>query len=146
MPGVQLTTFKDGRHCLSFYLDGKRHRETFTKIRDAQARKNEVERNMGRGIHARIKVKAVIEDSVQYALGRLKTAGIAKPLNTVIDEYIAGQEKIGSNGSILDACDAYANNQDKVVPITTADLVSNYERYLIGQKVSEDHIEKTARI
>jgi len=142
----KLTQFKDGRYCLSFYLDGKRHRETFSKLREAQNRINEVERLKGKGLRVAVKEKVAVDDSVKYAINQLIAKGITKPLSTVVDEYVASHEALGSSGSIVEACKAYASNQDRIVPITTSDLVGDYERYLKGQKVSQDHLDKTIKI
>jgi hypothetical protein len=79
-------------------------------------------------------------------LNQLTAKGIAKPLSTVVDEYVAAHQALGSSGSIVGACKAYASNQDKIVPITTSDLVADYERYLKSQRVSRDHLAKTIKI
>lgn len=146
MTPAKLTQFKDGRHCLSFYLDGKRRRETFFNLREAQRRKSEVERLKGKGLQVGVKEEVAVDESAQYAINQLTAKGITKPLSTVVDEYVAAHEALGSSGSIVEACKAYASNQDKIVPITIPILVADYGRYLMGQKVSQDHLDKTIKI
>ncbi len=147
MATPELTRFKDGRYAFAFYLDGKRRRETFAKLREAQRRINEVERLKGKGVRVAVKEKVAVDESTQYAIKQLAAKGITQPLTAVVvDEYIAAHEALGSNGSIVEACKAYASNQDKIVPITASELVADYERYLKGQKVSPDHLHKTAKI
>jgi hypothetical protein len=143
---VRITQFKDGRHCLSFYLEGKRHRETFANLRDAQHRKEEVERLKGKGQKIDTK-KAVAQDaSTQYAINLLTQEGIQRPLTAVVDEYTAAVKILKGQGTLAEACEAFVNNQDKIVPIKVSDLVTDYDRYLIGQKVGEDHRDKTINI
>lgn len=146
MADSKLTHFKDGRYCLAFYLDGKRRRETFSKLREAQRRINEVDRLKGKGLRVAVKEKVAVDESSKYAINQLIAKGITKPLSAIVDEYVAAHEALGSKGSIVEACKAYASNQDKIVPVTTFDLVKDYERYLTGQKVSQDHLDKTIKI
>lgn len=112
MGDVKLTKFKDGRHCLSFYLDGKRRRETFIKLQEAQRRKREVERLIGRGARVPVKKEVAANESARYAINRLVTGGIKKPLTAVVDDYIAAYEALGSGDSIVDACKAYAQDRN----------------------------------
>ena len=146
MATPKLTQFKDGRYCLAFYLDGKRRRETFSKLREAQRRINEIERLKGKGVRVAVKAEVAVDESSRYAVNQLMSKGINKPLSTVVDEYVAAHEALGSSGSIVEACKAFASNQDKIIPITTSDLVDDYERYLKGQQVSPDPLEKTIKI
>jgi len=146
VPKAKLTQFKDGRYCIAFYLDGKRCRETFSKLREAQRRINEIERLKGKGVRIALKAEVAVDESAQYAVNLLTAKGITKPLSIVVDEYVAAHEALGASGSIVQACKAYASNQDKIVPITTSNLVDDYERYLKGQKVSQDHLDKTVKI
>ena len=146
MPAPKLTQFKDGRYCLAFYLDGKRRQETYSKLPEAQRRINEIERLKGKGVRVVVKEKVAVDDSAQDAINQLTANGITKPLSTVVDEYVAAHEALGASGSVVEASKAYANSQDKIVPITTSDLVADYERYLTGQKVSKDHLHKTIKI
>jgi hypothetical protein len=113
---IKLTRFKDGRYCLSFYLDGKRRRETFSKLREPQLRSGEVERLKGRGVRVEIKKKVVADESSQYAIKHLIATRTTKPLTAVVDEYIAAHKALEGQGSIVEACKAYASNQDKIVP------------------------------
>jgi hypothetical protein len=121
----ELTRFKDGRYCLAFYLDGKRRRETFSKLREAQCRINEVERLKGKGVRVAAKAEVAVDESALYAINQLTAKGITKPLSTVVDEYVAAHEALGSNGSLVEVCKAYASNQNKIVPITTSELVAD---------------------
>jgi hypothetical protein len=143
---VRFTKFNDGRHCLSFYLEGKRHRETFASLRDAQRRKGEVERLKGKGQKIDTKTETAQDASTQYAINLLTQEGIQKPLTAVVDEYTAAVKILKGQGTLVEACEAFVNNQDKIVPITVSALVVDYDRYLIGQKVSEDHRDKTINI
>jgi hypothetical protein len=99
MAGVKLTRFKDGRYCLSFYLDGKRRRETFSKLREAQLRSNEVERLKGRGIRVKVKEEIAADESSQYAIKQLTANGISTPLTAVVDEYVAAYQALEGQGS-----------------------------------------------
>jgi integrase len=143
---VRFTQFRDGRHCLSFYLDGKRHRETFSNLRDAQRRRGEVERLKGKGLKIDTKKESAEDAATQYALNLLAHRGIQKPLTSVVDEYASAVEILQGQGTLLEACEAYVNNQDKIVLITVSDLVADYDRYLTGQKVSQNHRDKTINI
>ena len=108
MHKVQLSQFKDGRHCLSYYLDGRRRRETFAKLRDAQNRKNEVTRLMGRGLKVAEESKVAADEVAQYVSRRLKESGITKPASSVIDEYIEACKQLKDGESLVQACKVYA--------------------------------------
>jgi integrase len=146
MTVARLTQFKDGRQCLAFYLDGKRHRETFANLREAQRRKGEVEKLKGKGQKIDTKKETAQDASTQYAINLLTQEGIQKPLTAVVDEYTAAVKILKGQGTLVEACEAFVNNQDKIVPIKVSDLVADYDRYLIGQKVGEDHRDKTINI
>ena len=128
MTTVRSTVFKDGRHCLSFYLDGKRHRETFSNLRDAQHRKSEVEQLKGKGRKINTKREVAKDESALYAINLLTLKGIQKPLTSVVDEYAAAVEILKGTGTLVEACEAFVNNQDKIVPIKVSDLVADYDR------------------
>ena len=146
MKAVRLTRFKDGRYCVSFYLEGKRCRETYSNLRDAQRRCGEVERLKGKGHNIDTKQASAQDASTQYAISLLVQKDIQKPLTSVIEEYAAAVQILDGQGTLVEACEAYVNNQDRIVPITVSDLVADYDRYLKGQKVSDGHRDKTINI
>lgn len=146
MATSKLTRFKDGRYCLDFYLNGKRRRETFADKQTAQRRGSEVDRLKGKGLQIDVKDDVAVDESAQYATNALAAKGITKPLTAVVDEYIAAHEALGDSGTLLEACHAYARNREKIIPIKVPDLVKDYERHLIGQKVGKDHRDKTIKI
>lgn len=143
---VRFTQFEDGRHCISFYLDGKRRRETFANLREAQRRKGEIERLKNKGQKIDTQTEVAQDESTQYAINLLSKKGIQKPLTSVIEEYTAAIETLKGQGTLVEACEAYVLNQDKIVPVKVSDLVADYNSYLIGQKVGQDHREKTINI
>lgn len=146
MATSKLTRFKDGRYCLDFYLDGKRRRETFTGKQTAQSRQSEIDRLKGKGLQIAAKDDVAIDEAAQYATNALTAKGITKPLTAVVDEYIAAHEALGDSGTLVEACQAHARNREKLIPIKVPDLVDDYERHLIGQKVGKDHLNKTIKI
>jgi len=143
---VRLTSFTDGRQCLSYYVDGKRRRETFLNLREAQRRKAEIERMMGKGLQVESTEEAAQDASVQYALSQLERNGIQKPLSAVIDEYIAATLALKGAGTLQEASEAFSQKPSKIIPRKISDLVADYNQYLIGQKVGDLHRQKTVGI
>ena len=105
-----------------------------------------MERLKGKGHKIDTKKETAQDASAQYAINLLIKKGIEKPLTSVIDEYTAAVEILKGQGTLVEACEAFVNNQDKIVPIKVSTLVADYNRYLIGQKVGKDHRDKTINI
>ena len=148
--GVSIYDLGDGRACLAYYVEGRRQRETFVSKRVALQRAREIEALKGKGLKVVARAKAAGDDTARYCTELLASAGVNKPLTSVVEEYLAATKALGSEGgTLVDACESLRRvrqEQGTRPVITVATLRDQYRDHLVAMSRDGKYVKKTCDV